>query len=255
MTLPDADTTLDAFLGGRLRLRQLRGGHRAGHDAILLAAATAARAGDRVVELGAGIGAAGLALAARVPGIDLTLVEIDAALAALAEGNAIANGIAARVCVADVAARAATLAGCGLGPDSADVVLMNPPFNAAGRHRGSPDAARRLAHEADAGTLDIWVHTARRLLRSGGALTMIWRAADIADLLAAMQRGFGSIAILPVHPRPDAPAIRVLLRAVKGGRGATALCPGLVLNDTDGSPTAEADEILRGRRVLPLACV
>ena len=89
--------TEDAFLGGQLRLRQPKSGHRAGHDAMLLAAATPARPGDRVVDFGAGVGAAGLAVARRVAGIRLVLVEIDAALAALARGNAAANAIAADV--------------------------------------------------------------------------------------------------------------------------------------------------------------
>ena len=88
MTDPVLELTEDAFLGGQLRLKQLKSGHRAGHDAVLLAAATAARAGDRVADLGAGVGAAGLAVARRVTGIDLVLVEIDAALAGLARVNA-----------------------------------------------------------------------------------------------------------------------------------------------------------------------
>src|SRR5260370_29098707 len=90
-------TSEDAFLGGQLRLRQPKSGHRAGHDAILLAAATSARPGDRVVEFGAGVGAAGLALARRVGAIDLMLVEIDAQLTALARDNAVANAIPARI--------------------------------------------------------------------------------------------------------------------------------------------------------------
>ena len=43
MTDPVLELTEDAFLGGQLRLRQLKSGHRAGHDAVLLAAATSAR--------------------------------------------------------------------------------------------------------------------------------------------------------------------------------------------------------------------
>src|ERR1700693_209073 len=82
------DITEDAFLGGQLRLRQSKSGHRAGHDAMLLAAATWARPGDRVAEFGAGVGAAGLALARRVGTIGLVLVEIDPQLAALARENA-----------------------------------------------------------------------------------------------------------------------------------------------------------------------
>src|SRR5258707_469380 len=134
--------TEDAFLGGQLRLRQPKSGHRAGHDAMLLAAATPVRPGDRVVDFGAGIGAAGLAVARRVAGIRLVLVEIDAGLAALARGNAASNAIAADVIVLDVTAAADTFAASGLSPDSVDVVLMNPPFNDPARHRASPDKAR-----------------------------------------------------------------------------------------------------------------
>lgn len=247
------DITEDAFLGGQLLLRQKRSGHRAGHDAILLAAATEAREGDRVVDLGAGVGTAGLALARRVAGIDLCLVEIDPELADLARGNAAANAIAADVIVLDVTADAQAFAAHGLMPDSADCVLMNPPFNDALRHRGSPDQARHAAHVATEETLNAWVHAARRLLRSNGVLTLIWRADGVADVLAALSRGFGSVSILPVHGEAGGPAIRVLVRAAKGGRAPTRLLPGLMLNDESRVPKNEVRNILEGRAVLPLA--
>src|SRR3954470_15403036 len=120
--------TEDAFLGGRLRLRQLKSGHRAGHDAMLLAAGTSARAGDRVVDLGAGVGAAGFALARRVTGVNLALVEVDEALARLAGGHGALNAIEADVLVLDVEAGASAFAAAGLLPDGADIVMMNPPF-------------------------------------------------------------------------------------------------------------------------------
>jgi tRNA1(Val) A37 N6-methylase TrmN6 len=231
MTEALGGTTEDAFLGGQLRLRQPKSGHRAGHDAILLAAATAAQPGDRVVEFGAGVGAAGLALAKRVAGIKLVLTEIDADLAALARDNASRNSIAAEIVVLDVASSAEVFANLGLKPESVDAVLMNPPFNDAVRHRASPDASRASAHVADARTLDNWVHAARRILKSGGALTLIWRADGIGDVLAALGRGFGGLMILPVHADAASPAIRVLFRAVKGGKAPTRLLGGLLLND------------------------
>lgn len=247
------DFTEDAFLGGQLRLKQKRSGHRAGHDAILLAAATEAQAGDRVVDLGAGIGTAGLALGRRVAGISLSQVEIDPELAELARANAAANAIAAETIVLDVTADAQAFAANGLVPDSVDVVLMNPPFNDPVRHRGSPDQARRTAHVASEETLNAWVHAARRILRSDGALTLIWRADGIAEVLAALSRGFGSLSILPVHGEAGRPAIRVLVRAVKGGRAPTRLLPGLMLNDESGVPKNQVTEILEGRALLPLA--
>jgi tRNA1(Val) A37 N6-methylase TrmN6 len=247
------DTTEDAFLGGQLVLRQPKSGHRAGHDAMLLAAATSVRSGDRVVEFGAGVGAAGLALARRMSAIDLVLIEIDGQLAALGRDNAAANAIPAHVIALDVTAPAEAFAAQGVMPDCADVVLMNPPFNDALRHRASPDKTREIAHIASPGMLENWVHAARRILKSGGVLTLIWRADGIAEALAALSRGFGSLAILPVHGEVGKPAIRVLVRAVKGGRAPARVYPGLMLNNAPGVPNKEVADILAGNRTLPLA--
>ncbi len=253
MSNPPGETTEDAFLGGQLRLRQPKSGHRAGHDAILLAAATSARPGDRVVEFGAGVGAAGLALARRVGAIDLMLVEIDAQLTALARDNAVANAIPARIVTLDVTSPAEAFVAHGLSPDSVDVVLMNPPFNDGMRHRASPDKAREVAHMAVPGMLENWIHAARRILKSGGALTLIWRADGIAEVLTALERGFGSLAILPVHGDAAKPAIRVLVRAVKGGKAPALIHCGLTLNNESGVPNKQVAEILAGNLALPMA--
>ena len=253
MTDPAGEVTEDAFLGGRLRLRQPKSGHRAGHDAMLLAAATSARSGDRVVDFGAGIGAAGLAVARRVAGIELVLVEIDEALAELARGNAASNAIPADVIVLDVTSAADAFAASGLPPDSVDAVLMNPPFNDPVRHRASPDKARETAHVATAATLETWIHAARRILKSGGVLTLIWRADGLAEVLAAVDRGFGNLAILPVHGDAKKPAIRVLVRAVKGGKAPTQMHAALMLNNESAMPNKQAQDILAGKGVLPLA--
>ena len=253
MTKPSLDVSEDAFLGGKLRLRQLRSGHRAGHDAVLLAAATPARPGDRIADLGAGVGVAGLAVASRVAGIDLVLVEIDPALSDLARGNAAANDIAAKVIVLDVEAEAAAFAACGLAPDSLDAVLMNPPFNDPARHRRSPDDARGMAHVATDSTLANWIHAARRILKSRGVLTLIWRADGLAEVLSALDHGFGSLEILPVHGDVKTPANRILVRAIKGGRAPTQLHAALMLNDESGLPNKRVQEILAGKGILPLA--
>ena len=251
----DPEYTDDAVLGGRLRLTQKRRGHRVGHDAILLAAATGARVGDRVVELGAGVGAAGLALAHRIAGVHVTLVEIDPELADLAAQNILRNGLADRVTAIalDVTAPADAFAAAGLGPGGADRVLMNPPFNDPARQNVSPDPDRRTAHAAPAAALTQWVGAAAWLLHSAGTLTMIWRADGLPDVLAALEPRFGGVAVLPVHGNAGQPAIRVLVRASKGSRAPLALLPGFTLNGPDGRPTAEAEDVLRREQPLPLA--
>jgi tRNA1(Val) A37 N6-methylase TrmN6 len=251
---PDLDTrdlTDDAVLGGRLSILQPRVGHRVGHDAILLAAATAATAGDHAVDLGAGVGAAGLALATRVDGVSVTLVDIDSNLIALARENAARNRLANRVSAVtlDVAAPRSSLGDLASG--LADHVLMNPPFNDPSRQHVSPDARRRMAHCSSREMLASWIRTAGRILRPGGTVTLIFRADGIGEILQQLGAGFGAIAVRPIYAKPTASAIRILTRAVKSSRAATSLRPAFLLNGVDGRPTAEAEAVLRGAAALP----
>jgi tRNA1(Val) A37 N6-methylase TrmN6 len=130
---------------------------------------------------------------------------------------------------------------------------MNPPFNDPVRHRASPDRARATAHVASAAMLADWVHAARRVLKSQGALTLIWRADALAEVLTVLDRGFGSLAILPIHGDATAPAIRVLVRATKGGKAPTEIHPGLMLNEASTVPNKWVQEIFVGKGLLPLA--
>jgi tRNA1(Val) A37 N6-methylase TrmN6 len=82
---------------------------------------------------------------------------------------------------------------------------------------------------------------------------LIWRADGLAELLAALGRGFGSLEILPVHADAATPAIRMLIRAIKGGRAPTRMLPALLLNDESGVPNKQVREVLAGKGVLPLA--
>ena len=211
-------------------------GHRFGHDAILLAAAVHATAGEHAIELGSGVGAAGLALAIRIAGLSVSLVEIDASLVELAQENAERNGLAARVsthCL-DATAPAAAFADAGLAAASFDHVLSNPPFNDPARHHASPDPARRSAHLGpDLQDLGCKCGAAAAAARN---TDVIYRADGLADVLDALAGDFGSIGVIPVFPKPNAAAIRIVVRAIKGSRGALTLCPGLLLNE-HGRPT------------------
>jgi tRNA1(Val) A37 N6-methylase TrmN6 len=252
--MADRDFTEDKILGGALTLRQPKRGHRVGHDAVLLAAATPAKPGETAIDVGAGVGGAGLALARRVAGLRCSLIDVVVPLVALAQHNIALNGLSDRVraVALDVAAPARAFAAAGLVPGSAQRVLMNPPFNDPARQNASPDARRRSAHVAPRGTLDVWVRRANWLLAASGTATLIWRADGLGDVLAALGRGFGNISVLPVYPRPEAAAIRILVTATKGSRAPLALLPGLTLNDAEGRPTADADSVLRHGAALPL---
>lgn len=238
----------DRLLDGRLALRQPKKGHRAGSDAILLAAALPASFIGPLADFGAGVGTVGLAAAFLRPELAVTLVERDPELARLAAQNIALNGLDERVEV--VAADVTALAAAGLAPASFGCVAMNPPFFTAGEARPSPVANRRAAHVADQ-PLALWLKAARRLLRPDGRVAIIHRAEALAEILAGLATGFGGVAIRPVHALADRPAIRVIVTAEFGSRKPAALLPGFVLSEPDGRFTELSEAVHRGRASLP----
>jgi tRNA1(Val) A37 N6-methylase TrmN6 len=239
----------DLLLGGRLRLLQPRKGHRAGSDAVLLAAAVPELGEGPLADFGAGVGTIGLAVALRQPRLATVLVEGDAELAALGARNAALNGMAdrVRVVVAQIGGTAAALA--GLPPASVAWVAMNPPFFEAQEVRASPVANRRAAHVAGQ-SLQSWLKAARRLLKPGGGVSIIHRAEALGTVLEALQPGFGALEIRPVHPQAERPAVRIIVNARLGSKKPAALLPALVLHGPDGRFTPASEALHRGEAVL-----
>jgi tRNA1(Val) A37 N6-methylase TrmN6 len=237
--------TEDHVLGGRVAVAQPAKGYRAGLDAALLAAACDAGDGERVIEAGCGVGAVLLAAAARRPGASFLGLERDPGALALAQRNIRANAMEARV-----AARLGDVAATRLEAPF-DAALCNPPFFDDPRALRGPQPAKRGAHIADDG-LDAWTAFLMGAVRDGGTVTVIHRADRLADLLAALGAGAGSFQVRPVHPFADAPASRILVRAVRGGRAPLRLLAPLVLHERGGAKHAPAAEaILRGEADLP----
>lgn len=244
---PD-ELTDDAILGGRLRLLQPKRGHRFGHDAVLLAASVPASAGERVAEFGSGVGAASLALLARVPDLNMTMIEIAPELATLADENARRNGFDTRA-KAIAADAGGDLSAHGLTAGSFDRVLMNPPFNAGGQ-QASPDPDRRLAHAGSPALVESWLRNATWLLRDRGTVTAIWRAEQAETLLALLARNFGGTMLRLIHGKDGQPAVRAIVTATKGSRQPQVILPQLVLNDAQARPTPEAEAVMRGGAAL-----
>ena len=235
----------NALLGGRVRLLQPAKGYRAGMDAALLAAACDAAPGDRVIEAGCGAGAVLMQIAARRPGVRLTGLERDPAMAALARRNATLNGAEAEVVEGDVARgfRALDL-------PVFDRAVSNPPFFDDPGALRAPAPGKTGAWMADDG-LGAWTRFLLKSVREGGRIVVIHRADRLADLLAGLGETAGSFAIRPVHAFADEPAKRVLVQAIKTGKAPLRLLPPLVLHARDGAKhTAEAEAVLRGEAAL-----
>lgn len=248
--------TLDAFHRGDFFLVQPRRGHRAGMDAMMLAASVPSGFSGRVADLGAGAGAAGLAVASRCENANVVLIERSEEMAAFARRSIAhdANGrIAGRaeVIVADVTLTGRARQQAGLGDRTFDFAIMNPPFN-AGADRASPDALRRSAHVMEDDDLfERWLRTAAAIVRQRGGLSLIARPQSLPAILAAMKGRFGGACIKPIQPRPDEAAIRIVVRATRGSRAGLSLMPALAIHEARGERfSAQTDAIANGRATL-----
>jgi len=242
----------EPFLGGRLQLRQPEKGHRAGTDALLLAACAPDRP-MRAVDVGAGVGAAGLSALARVSGLDMTFVEIDADLTDLCNCNISDNGLGARArAVRADMLTAANRRTAGLEDGAFDLVLTNPPFLDPKSARVSPDPHKARAHVAFGG-LDGWMKASLALLRPSGLFLMIHRADALAEILAGAEGRIGGLRLMPVHAKKDEPAVRLLVAGKKGSKAPLSILPPLVLHEAGGSFTEFTNAIQRGDAAIPLA--
>lgn len=236
------ETTDDRFLDGRVTVRQPSVGFRAGLDAVMLAAAVPAKAGDTLLELGAGSGAASLCLATRVSDCTITGVEIDKALVALSRENALANGMEPRVSFleADI---------FGSGPSGEfDHVFANPPFHHT-TGQVSPDERRERAKRDEKG-LGAWATAGLKRVRSRGSLSLIIRADRLGEVLVVVPET--GVIVFPFWPRSGEPAKRVIVQVWKGLSAPLEILPGLVLHEASGKYTSQANDVLRGRAALSI---
>ncbi len=262
--MPEAMTaavaeTVDAFHYGRFHLVQPKGrGHRSGMDAMLLAALVADERPIRVADLGAGAGAAGMAVAARLPQAQAVLFERSPDMAAFARKslalpeNAALSGRVS-VCEADVTLTGKARIEAGLTDDHFHHVIMNPPFNHAA-DRTTPDALKAEAHAMVDDLFESWIRTAGAILIPGGQLSLIARPESIADIIAACGRRFGGLEITALHPREGENAVRILVTAIKGSRARLAFRAPLVMHEAGTHRfSALVDDLNNGRAAYPRA--
>lgn len=238
----------DSLLGGKVRILQPENGYRTAIDPVLLAAATPSVAG-RVLDAGAGVGAASLCYAVRVPGARVTGLELQPELTALARENVVRNGLEDRVEV---------LEGDLLHPPEVfaeggfDHVMANPPYMPSDRGGPPPDPSKAAAMVEGEADLAAWIDFCIRMVAPKGSVTMVHRADRLDELLSLFRARAGGIVIVPLWPGRDRPAKRVIVRARRDVRTPLRLTAGLTLHDADGNYTEEAMAVLREGEALAL---
>lgn len=244
------DVTSDTLLAGRVRLYQPRYGYRVAIDPVFLAAAVPVVRGDRVLDVGCGVGAASLCVALREPGCRISAVEANRDLVRLAVENVAANAMTGRV---DVMVGDLVRPPSRLAPGSFHHVMMNPPYLEDGNATPSPIPGKAMANIESTARLGDWLRFALMMVRGGGTVTVVHRADRLDALLAELHGRAGGIVVFPLWPdRTSRPAKRVLVRAVKGSATPMRLAAGLVLHEPGGGYSEAADQILRHAAALPL---
>lgn len=243
MTFADDALTSDKFLDGRLQVLQPKTGYRAGVDPVLLAAATPAKPGQTVLELGCGAGVAILCLATRVTDLDLTGIELQPEYADLARRNAARNSIELNVVQSDLKNLPA--------PErqrSFDHVIANPPYYLRAASTRSADAGRDTALGGETPLSD-WCDVAMRRLAPRGCLTMIQRAERLPEMIAALQDR-AALELIPLAAREGRAAKLVILRARKGGRTPFILHPPVIMHAGAAHACDGEDYTLQMRNIL-----
>ncbi len=220
--------TRDQFLGGRLIVQQPESGYRAGVDPVILAASVNIQSGQSALELGCGVGVASLCLAARVKGLHLTGIELQADYLELAQENARYNH---KECASDFRFYCADVN--GLPPKvmqtNYDHVFTNPPYFNRTHGAAARDAGREMGR-GETVTLANWIDIAVRRLKPLGYLTVIMDSERLRELLSAMDHRLGGVKILPFAPRQNRDAKLVVVQARKTGRGAFRLLTPMVMH-------------------------
>lgn len=249
MTSEDA-LTLDRFLGGALAVWQPRRGYRAGVDPVLLAASVPDGV-QTVLDLGCGVGVAGLCVAHRLRNVRVTGLELQPDYADLARRNAAENDLPVEVFTGDLVRMPEALRARRF-----DHVIANPPYFRRDQSVAASDPGREVAL-GEGVALELWVQAAARRVVDRGQVTFVQRAERLPELIAAFSHHLGSVEVLPLIPRAGRDCQLVLIRGRKLGRAPFRLLAGLRVHDgaEHGSDradyTPEITAVLRNGASLP----
>ena len=219
-----SELTNDAFLGGKLKLLQPKIGFRAGIDSVLLAASVRASSGDRVLDIGTGVGTALFCLMKRVIGLEAVGIELQEEYHSLATENSKKNMLKAKILLGDFQSPKNELNNCLF-----DEIFFNPPYYSEETYKKSGNISRDLANIEKQGVLENMLKFSLKRCKPYGFITLINRPARLGKILSVLENGAGDIRLLPVQSSKGQPSLRIIIRARKSARGETKLLEGLKL--------------------------
>jgi tRNA1(Val) A37 N6-methylase TrmN6 len=245
------------LLNGRVVCLQPKNGYRTAIDPVLLAAAIDANAGDRVLDVGSGTGAASLCLAVRVQGIEITGIEIQPEYAEMARKSADLSGVGKQI---NFITTDLTRLPKSRSFREFDHVMTNPPYIMAGRGQLPHDNTKARATLESHVNLQQWIYLCLKMTRSRGIFTIIHRADRLEHIMTSITGVLGNIVVFPlwsgrINRDKNEPinANRIIVSGRKGVKSPGVLSSGIALHtDEGGSYTCEADKILKYAQLLKI---
>ena len=235
--------TKDSFLGGGIRIWQPKKGYRAGIDPILLAASVNVSAGQKVLDLGCGVGTASFAIGYRVKNVELYGIEIQKVFADLADLNSKENGIELQIECTNIS---------NLSPNitskNFDHVIANPPYF----DRKFSVSGMNFSKEKSFGdtcTISEWLKVAAKRAKPKGFVHFIVRSDRLMEIFTNMPNSLGSLVITPIISRKNQNAKLTILHAKKNGRAGFIISSPIILHplksDSRKKYVPKVDKVLR----------
>lgn len=242
-TSPRSDETLDDLLGGRMQVLQKAKGYRFSLDALLLAHFVRLRAGEQMLEMGAGSGVISLILAGRWEGVYITGIDIQADLIEMAGRSVILNGLDDKIQMRLVDVKKIKAA---FPPHSFDVVIANPPYRKVNSGRINPNREKAMARHELGGDLRDFLQAAGHVLKPAGRAYFIYPASRMVELLSAMREARVEPKRLRMaYSRAKTAGQFLLTEGVRGGGEELDVMPPLFIYDEKTSYSEEMTGIFR----------
>lgn len=247
---PHSEFSTDSFLDKGLVLTQPKNGFRAGSDAVFLACFMNFPAKSHILDVGCGLGGAGLCAAYKNPDIQVTALEKQEFYSDLAEYNAKQNNLEKRFkCHQGDVLDIQTI----FPPDHFTHIITNPPFYEAGTGRKPKDQGKIMAHQGDNISLEVWIRKSLSVLKNSGIFIMIIRTERLQDIMNALQNRAGDIQILPLISRVGDDAKRMIICCKKASKTGTKILSPLILHQHNSRDyTEKAQAVLSGERAIIL---
>ncbi|MEN2494303.1 MAG: tRNA1(Val) (adenine(37)-N6)-methyltransferase [Hyphomicrobiaceae bacterium hypho_1] len=251
------ELTDDAFLTGAIKVLQPKKGYRAGIDPVLLAASLDIQDNEHanVLDVGAGVGVAGLSVATRCLKASVTLVEKQKVLAEIARHNITRNRFGDRMDVKQIdllAIDAGRTFYHSNGRQYFDHVISNPPFYDTHVIQSSKNILKADSNSMLRGALKNWIKFMAEATRPGGSATVIHLAEKLGEILQHFSLYYGSIHIQILYPREHEKANRILVRGTRGSNAPLQINPGIVLHKDNNKFNPEVEQVLRSPTAWPI---